>query len=105
MPDLTGLKEEVQRFTELNKEAEDLLVLCELGAEASDADTAKEVATALVPLRQRYEAPELAALLAGPYDRCNAIVSLHAGAGGTEAQDWVSMLLRMYTRWARKRLQ
>ncbi|MGI6596306.1 MAG: peptide chain release factor 2 [bacterium] len=102
MPDLTGLKEEVQRFTELNKEAEDLLVLCELGAEAGDADTAKEVATALVPLRQRYEALELAALLAGPYDRCNAIVSLHAGAGGTEAQDWVSMLLRMYTRWAEK---
>ena len=60
------------------------------------------MATALVPLRQRYEALELAALLAGPYDRCNAIVSLHAGAGGTEAQDWVSMLLRMYTRWAEK---
>jgi peptide chain release factor 2 len=102
MPELTSLKDEVHQFAQQEKEAEDLLVLCELGREADDAETAKEVAAALEVLKQSYEAMELAALLSGPYDRRNAIVSLHAGAGGTEAQDWVSMLLRMYTRWAEK---
>lgn len=102
MPELTALKDEVHRFTELSKEAEDLKVLCELGAEADDADTAHEVAAGLAALQKSFGALERAALLSGPYDRQSAIVSLHAGAGGTEAQDWVSMLLRMYSRWADK---
>jgi peptide chain release factor 2 len=102
VPELTGLKDEIQQFTVLEKEVEDLLVLCQLGAEAKDIDTANEVETGLKLLQQKFEELELAALLAGPHDRSNAIVSLHAGAGGTEAQDWVSMLLRMYTRWAEK---
>lgn len=102
VPELTELKEEVQRFAELNSKVEDLRVLCELGAEVGDAETAKEVEAALMQLQKNYEALEMAALLAGPYDKYNALVSLHAGAGGTEAQDWVSMLLRMYTRWAER---
>lgn len=102
MPELTTLKDEVQLFTELYQEAEDLKVLCQLGAEAGDAEIAQEVAATLAGLRQRYDNLELAAMLSGPYDGKSAIVSLHAGAGGTEAQDWVSMLLRMYTRWAEK---
>ncbi len=102
MPELTSLKDEVHRFVELDKEVEDLKVLCELGAEANDSQIAQEVAAVLPELQRSYEVLERAALLSGPYDRLNAIVSLHAGAGGTEAQDWVSMLLRMYTRWAEK---
>ncbi|WP_221038587.1 peptide chain release factor 2 [Gelria sp. Kuro-4] len=102
MPELSALKERVERYRALAKEAEDLAVLCELGAEAEDAETAHEVAAGLAELKRNYEDLHLEALLAGPYDRLNAILSLHAGAGGTEAQDWAEMLLRMYTRWAEK---
>ncbi|MDK2925321.1 MAG: peptide chain release factor 2 [Bacillota bacterium] len=102
MPELGALKEKVERYQSLVKAAEDLEVLCELGKEADDEETAQEVARELAELRRRYEDLELETLLSGPYDRNNAILSIHAGAGGTEAQDWAQMLLRMYTRWAEK---
>ncbi len=87
----------------LLKRHEDLKILAELGREENDrsieADLDRDVAALTEDVRQA----ELAALLVGKYDANDAIVSLHAGAGGTESQDWVEMLLRMYTRWAERR--
>jgi len=96
---LSYLKEKVSSFASLNAAYEDLQVLLELGEEEDDQSVAGELQGELKEFRCRLEEMELQVLLSGPYDRGNAIISLHAGAGGTEAQDWVEMLLRMYTRW------
>jgi len=74
--------------------------LNELGLEEKDESVTDEVRQGLEGLYKNYEQIKLSTLLTGPYDKNNAILTLHAGAGGTEAQDWVEMLLRMYTRWA-----
>lgn len=100
---LTALKDRVSAFQALAGAHEDLSVLLALGEEEDDEAVAGEVAGELKNLRRRVEETELEVLLSGPYDRDNAIISLHAGAGGTEAQDWVQMLLRMYTRWAEEK--
>ncbi|HHY36234.1 MAG TPA: peptide chain release factor 2 [Firmicutes bacterium] len=100
MQELTRHRDAVQGFRQVEKELEELEVLAQLGEEEGDQETLGEVAAALEGLQARVERMELAALLHGDYDGHNAIVALHAGAGGTEAQDWVGMLLRMYTRWA-----
>jgi len=100
MQELTRHRDAVQGFQQVEKELEELEVLAQLGEEEGDQETLGEVAAALEGLQARVERMELAALLHGDYDGHNAIVALHAGAGGTEAQDWVGMLLRMYTRWA-----
>ena len=97
---LSGLKERVTSFTALSAAFEDLQALLELGEEEDDRSIAVELQGELKEFKRRLEDVELQVLLSGPYDRGNAIMSLHAGAGGTEAQDWVEMLLRMYTRWA-----
>jgi len=94
------LQKKVDRFQRLKQEYEDLQVLCELGQEAEDAEIAVEVGTNLVKLKADFEAMRLETLFTGEYDDSNAILTLHAGAGGTEAQDWTEMLYRMYTRWA-----
>jgi len=96
----SALRDKVDSFRRTAGDYEDLKVLCELGEEVDDPDTAAEVGAGLKKLEARVTALELELLLSGPYDRRNAIMSLHAGAGGLEAQDWVAMLLRMYTRWA-----
>ncbi|NHM28854.1 peptide chain release factor 2 [Desulfofundulus sp. TPOSR] len=100
---LAALKDRVAQYRELARVQEDLVVLLDLGEEEEDETVAREVAGELKKLARRVEKMELEVLLSGPYDRGNAIVSLHAGAGGTEAQDWVEMLLRMYTRWAEEK--
>jgi peptide chain release factor 2 len=82
------------------RQAEDAQVLAELAREADDAAAAREAAQALDELRARLRDMETAALLGGEYDRGSAIISINAGAGGTEACDWVDMLARMYFRWA-----
>lgn len=97
---LSSLKERVASFGSLYRSYEDLTVLLELGEEEDDEALALEVQKDLKDFLRRLEDMELQVLLNGPYDRGNAILSLHAGAGGTEAQDWVEMLLRMYTRWS-----
>jgi peptide chain release factor 2 len=97
------LRDQVADFAGLFRAYEDLEVLVEMGEEEEDSATAAEAQSELAALERRVAAMELAVLLSGPYDQDNAIVSLHAGAGGTEAQDWVEMLLRMYTRWANNR--
>ncbi len=94
------LQKKVDRFNHLILDYEDLQVLCELGDEAEDASIAEEVGLGLQKLRDEYEKLRLETLFTGEYDDSNAILTLHAGAGGTEAQDWTEMLYRMYTRWA-----
>ncbi len=94
------LQKKVDRFQGLTQEYEDLEILCELGQEAEDAEIAAEVGTNLNLLQQDFEQMRLETLFTGEHDGSNAILTLHAGAGGTEAQDWCEMLYRMYTRWA-----
>ncbi|MGI6157938.1 MAG: peptide chain release factor 2 [Saccharofermentanales bacterium] len=94
------LTKKAERYDALVSAEEDLEVLLELAGEERDAEALKEVETGLAAWRKAYESLRLETLLTGEHDAKNAIVSLHAGAGGTEAQDWASMLYRMYTRWA-----
>ena len=86
----------------LEQQAQDLEVLYSLSLEEEEAGLEKEIRQGLTVLEEQLERLELETLLAGPYDRNNAIISLHAGAGGTESQDWTQMLFRMYTRFAEK---
>ena len=81
---------------------EDLLTLCEMGNEEEDGSLVPEVAEGYARLEQDMEEAKLSTLLTGEYDNSNAILTIHAGAGGTEAQDWAQMLYRMYTRWAER---
>lgn len=94
------LKSKIERFNDINSQWEDLLTLAELGIEEQDESVIAEVGEGLEKLKHKLETLRLETLLTGPYDKNNAILTLHAGAGGTEAQDWVQMLLRMFTRWA-----
>jgi peptide chain release factor 2 len=100
MQRLTNLKDTLKNFTQLAKDLEDLTALWDLIKEEDDKSLEKEWTNSFKDINARLEHLELATLLSGPYDNSNAILSFHAGAGGTEAQDWVAMLLRMYTRWA-----
>ena len=101
--EVNALKEMVHQFNELSDTYENLELTYELVKEENDdelmAELVSEVKTLTVDLNQY----ELQLLLSEPYDKNNAILELHPGAGGTESQDWGSMLLRMYTRWADKK--
>ncbi len=103
---VANLRDRVADFKELEKDFGDLGALIELGEEEEDeaeaAPVAAEARGNLASFTRKVAGMELEVLLNGPYDRGDAIVSLHAGAGGTEAQDWVEMLVRMYTRWAER---
>jgi peptide chain release factor 2 len=77
-------------------------MLAEMGIEENDESVVEEVLSELAAIAETEERMRLETLLSGEYDGCNAIVSLHPGAGGTEAQDWAQMLYRMYTRWGEK---
>ena len=81
---------------------DDLMVMCEMGNEEEDESLVPEVEEGFEGLLRNMEEARLATLLSGEYDPSPAIVSLQAGAGGTEAQDWAQMLYRMYTRWAER---
>ena len=95
-----GLKDQVGEFYELNEMYEDLELAYEMIKEEPDEEMQQELEEQLTELSSRLNQFELHLLLNGPYDKNNAILELHPGAGGTESQDWCSMLLRMYTRWA-----
>jgi len=81
---------------------EDLMTLCEMGNEEEDASLLPELKEGYDALEHEMEEARLSTLLSDEYDASNAILTLHAGAGGTEAQDWAQMLMRMYTRWAER---
>ncbi|WP_152681113.1 peptide chain release factor 2 [Neobacillus vireti] len=98
-----GLKDQVNEFNELNDSFENLELTYELVKEENDEELRAELETELLLLTGRLNQFELQLLLSEEYDKNNAILELHPGAGGTESQDWGSMLLRMYTRWAEKK--
>ncbi|KIY20976.1 peptide chain release factor 2 [Mesobacillus subterraneus] len=97
------LKEQVDVFKELSEIYENLDLTYELVKEENDTDLREELEKELVEFKERLSEFELQLLLSEEFDKNNAILELHPGAGGTESQDWGSMLLRMYTRWAEKR--
>lgn len=97
--EIKALKNKVERYKKLWSKIEDIEVLIQLALEEQDYSVTDEVISSLRQLDKEVNAFNMETLLRGPYDRNNAIVSLHAGAGGTEAMDWVAMLFRMYTRW------
>ncbi|WP_207368316.1 peptide chain release factor 2 [Heyndrickxia coagulans] len=98
-----ALKEMVNGYRELESQQEDLEVTYELAKEENDQELKEELEAELEGFTEKLNEYELQLLLNGPYDANNAILELHPGAGGTESQDWCSMLLRMYTRWGEKK--
>ncbi|MGH2528495.1 MAG: peptide chain release factor 2 [Actinomycetota bacterium] len=99
---LARLRADIDRYASLDRRLADARAMDELLGEEHDTDLQRELAEILRALETEMEALELAALLGGEYDRNDAVATLHAGAGGTESQDWAEMLLRMYLRWAER---
>ena len=99
---LKGLKNKVETYEGLVTKYEDILTLIEMGIEEEDESIYEEVKEMNDSFLEEYEQLHVATMLDGEYDRNNAIVTLHAGTGGTEACDWTNMLFRMYTKWAAK---
>lgn len=96
------LKDKQERYNHLVRKYEDTLTLIELADEEGDESLLPEVESGVSEVERELENQRLETLLSGEYDKNNAIMSFHAGAGGTEAQDWVEMLYRMYMRWAER---
>ncbi len=103
LQELKGYKAIIEEYEKLCTLFEDTMTLIEMANEEEDLELAEEATSEAQAFEENYETMRIATLLDGDYDMNNAILSLHAGAGGTEACDWVSMLYRMYTRWADKR--
>ncbi|MDR3209885.1 MAG: peptide chain release factor 2, partial [Oscillospiraceae bacterium] len=96
------LQTKLDGFRKLSARYDDLSALLEMAREEDDASLLPELEAEYRAYEAVLEDARLATLLSGEYDNCNAILSFHAGAGGTEAQDWTEMLYRMYTRWAER---
>ncbi len=101
--EVSGLKEVINEFNELSDGYENIELTYELVKEENDDELFEDLVSEVKVLTVKLNDFELQLLLSEPYDKNNAILELHPGAGGTESQDWGSMLLRMYTRWAEKR--
>ena len=101
---MKGLQDSVKEIEQLFTDYEDMLLLIEMSAgEEEEQEAAEEIEEELGTFEEVFEKLRISTLLIGPYDADNAIVTLHAGAGGTEAMDWTGMLYRMYSRWAEKK--
>ena len=96
------VKSKIENFEKLSQRVEDALVLAEMAIEENDESVVDEVVAEVAAIKKEEERQRIEILLSGEYDRNNAILSFHPGAGGTEAQDWALMLYRMYTRWGEK---
>ena len=96
------LKNKIQKYNYLSSAWDDVSALCQMAIEEEDESLLPELEQEFKHFSKNLETARLETLLSGEYDNCNAIVSFHAGAGGTEAQDWAYMLYRMYTRWAER---
>lgn len=103
MRDLMQLREQVELWRGLEKQARDLVDLAELAQAEGDTSLNQEVGEEARALARQLDQLEFQLMLGGEHDRKNAILAIHAGAGGTESQDWAQMLLRMYLRWAERR--
>ena len=100
---LKSMKDDVATYASLAEQYDDIETMIEMGYEENDASLLTEIQEMLDEFQNTYEGIRIKTLLSGEYDRDNAIVSLHAGAGGTESCDWAAMLFRMYSRWADKK--
>lgn len=99
---LTALKAKCENYEKLCASWDDMLVMCEMAIEENDDSMLPELESEFAAFTEKVEETRLGTLLTGEYDANNAILTFHAGAGGTEAQDWASMLYRMYNMWADK---
>ena len=99
---LSAKKAKIENFDSLNLLYDDTLTLIELANEEEDLSLLEEITTSIEEFEQKLSEATLSTLLTGEYDTKNAILTFHAGAGGTEAQDWNEMLVRMYTRWGER---
>ena len=96
------VKDKIDKFKNLNERIDDVEVLKEL-MEENDEETAKEIISEVKALSKEIDTLKIETILSGEYDRNNAILTLHTGVGGSDANDWTEMLLRMYTRWCEKK--
>lgn len=103
MKELKSLKDDVQTYATLSGQYDDIETMIEMGYEEEDPELIPEIAEMMDEFISTYENIRMKTLLSGEYDSNNAILSLHAGAGGTESCDWAAMLFRMYSRWADKK--
>jgi peptide chain release factor 2 len=102
MQERTSLEDALTGIGKVERELEDNIGLIELGEAENDSEVVGEAEAALKSIKKEVACRELEALLSGEADRFDSYLEVHAGAGGTESQDWAEMLLRMYTRWAEK---
>lgn len=100
---LKSLQDSVKQIEQMYADYEDLGLLIEMSQEEQDEETVQEIEEELLRFEGEFEELRIQTLLTGEYDRDHGIVTLHAGAGGTESCDWANMLYRMYTRWAEKK--
>ncbi|MCI5856600.1 MAG: peptide chain release factor 2 [Agathobacter sp.] len=103
MKELKSMKDDVATYASLEQQYDDIETLIEMGYEENDASLIPEIQELLDEFVNTYDGIRMKTLLSGEYDSDNAIVSLHAGAGGTESCDWAAMLFRMYSKWADKK--
>lgn len=103
MKEKKSIEDNLESLQKLQQRLEDLEVLIDMAEEDEDEETAKEAENEFKTLSEDLENLRLKTLLNGKYDKNNAIISVHAGSGGTDAQDWAQMLFRMYTRWCEKK--
>ncbi len=100
---LAHLREDVEKWGKMQSQVEDIETLLELAEEEADESVYEEIQSELRELEGKLEKLEFALMLSGEHDRSGAILEIHSGAGGTDAQDWAEMMLRMYLRWCEKK--
>ena len=101
--ELSRREASLARWEKIENEYNDLAALAELLGEDDDAELSREFDERSAAFRHEIKEDQMALLLSGPYDACNAILSVHAGSGGLDSQDWASMLYRMYLRWCEEK--
>lgn len=101
--ELKNLKDTMQQFGELQSKYEDIETLIEMAEEENDTGLLPEIENELAEFKESFETLRIETLLSGEFDGNNAVINIHAGAGGTESCDWTQMLYRMYTRWAERK--
>lgn len=101
--ELKDLKGILDTMDGLDESCQDILTLIEMGYEEEDPDMVQEIEEEIKSFEETFEGIRIQTLLSGEYDTCDAIITLHAGAGGTESCDWANMLYRMYSRWAQNK--
>ena len=100
---IKAIHAKLDKYRKLETTGEDVSTLFDMAEEEDDEETALEAQAELKEFLHKVEEFRIDTMLRGPYDNANAVLSLHAGAGGTEAQDWVSLLYRMYTRYCERK--